>query len=61
MTYEEKYKKLVDTIHKELQYSQLRKEELKAYDEMSAFQGGKVFALKGLLFTIKQMESEGIK
>ncbi len=58
MTYEEKYKKLVDIIHKELSYSQNKVASRDTDCDFALVQSGKVLALKNLIFDIKQMESE---
>ena len=59
LTYEEKYKKLVDIIHKELSYSQNKVASENIHHDFALVQSGKVLALKNLIFDIKQMEREG--
>lgn len=61
MTYEEKYKKLVDYIHRELAYSQRKVEDRSTHQEFANYQSGKILALKGVVHLIKQMESEETK
>jgi hypothetical protein len=58
MTYEEKYKKLVDAIYKELSYSKDRAESKDVHPDFALIQSGKVLALNNLIWIIKKMESE---
>lgn len=57
MTYRDKYEKLVETIYKELAYSQRKINDKNTPPEFANFQSGKKLALEGLIYTIKQMES----
>jgi hypothetical protein len=61
MTYEEKYKQLVNYIHRELSYSQNKVEDKSTPQEFANFQSGKVLALKGVIDKIKQLEREELK
>ena len=58
MTYEEKYKKLVEIIHKELSYSQSKVKSNDVHSDFALVQSGKVLAFNNLLYDIKQMERE---
>lgn len=61
MTYEEKYKQLVDYIHRELAYSQSKVEDRSTHQEFANYQSGKVLALKGVIHKINQLEKEASK
>ena len=58
MTYEEKYKKLVDAIYKELDYSQSKANSNDVHSDFALIQSGKVLALNNVIWTIRKMESE---
>lgn len=56
MTYEEKYKKIVDYIYKELNYSQLKVSDKNTHPDFAIIQSGKILALNCLIWEIKKME-----